>query len=146
MSRRESFFLSLPLSALRLLGLCSVLSSCFSNGSQWIDKDTKSDAFTTIRRHDGKVLDLVMSDEFNTEGRGFLPGEDDIWEAITAPDYTNAAIEFYNGTKEYVTTRDGNLVLTVRAEKTYWEEWNATSGTFVSNQMNYTSGIFILLY
>ena len=87
-----------------------------------------------------------MSDEFNTEGRGFLPGEDDIWESITAPDYTNAAIEFYNGTKEYVTTRDGNLVLTVRAKKTYWNEWNATSGTFVSNQMNYTSGISAFLF
>ena len=136
--------MSLPLITLRLVLFCSVLSSCVSKGSRWIDEDTKKDAYTTVRHHDGKVLDLVMSDEFNVEGRGFLPGEDSIWEAVTAPDYTNAAIEFYNGTKDYVTTRDGNLVLTVRARKTYWKEWNATSSTFVENQMNYTSGASIL--
>lgn len=134
------FPVTLSVATFRLLLLFSVLISCVSNASQWIDEDTKQDVHTIVRHHDGKVLNLVMSDEFNTGGRGFLPGEDNVWEAITAPDYTNAAIEFYNGTKEYVTTRDGNLVLTVRAEKTYWEEWNATSSTFIKNQMNYTSG------
>lgn len=39
-----------------------------------IDKDTPDDAMTKVSYIDGSVMDLVFSDEFNTEGRSFYPG------------------------------------------------------------------------
>jgi len=48
----------------------------------------------TRRKHDGEMLDLVMSDEFNVGGREFGPGDDFIFEAIDKPDYTNEAMQF----------------------------------------------------
>ena len=112
-----------------------LLSSAECSNTLLIDPETPKSSHTTLRRHDGKTVELVFSDEFNTAGRSFEPGADPIWEAITAPDYTNDALEFYNASKEYVTTRNGALVLTIKAEKTYWEEWNATANSFVKNQV-----------
>jgi len=86
-----------------------------------IDVDTR--ILTVPRYHDGKHMSLVFSDEFNDDGRGFGPGEDDVFEAIEKPDDTNQAIQFYNASKEYVTTRDGSLILTTKAVKTSWIMW-----------------------
>lgn len=46
-----------------------------------IDNDTPSEAFTRTGS-DGKLYDLVFSDEFNTDGRSFYPGDDAFWEAV----------------------------------------------------------------
>jgi hypothetical protein len=46
-----------------------------------IDRDTPSDVLTRTG-HDGKKYDLVFSDEFNTPGRSFYPGDDPYWEAV----------------------------------------------------------------
>ena len=69
------------------------------------------------------------------------PGKDPIWEAINAPDYTNAALQFYNSSKDYVTTGDGYMLITTRAEKTEWEMWNSTSNSYYTESKNYTSGM-----
>jgi len=45
-----------------------------------IDKDTPSSALHRTG-HDGKKYNLVFSDEFNTDGRSFYPGDDPYWEA-----------------------------------------------------------------
>ena len=58
----------------------------------WIDNDTVEK--TIIRRKDGKSLELVMSDEFRTPNRSFLPGDDNIFEAVEKPDNTNESIQF----------------------------------------------------
>lgn len=47
-----------------------------------IDKDTPESALTHISLEDGSEWDLVFSDEFNTEGRSFYPGDDPYWEAV----------------------------------------------------------------
>lgn len=48
-----------------------------------IDKDTPKSAYTKPSYSDPKVeLQLVFSDEFNTDGRTFYPGEDPYWEAV----------------------------------------------------------------
>lgn len=47
-----------------------------------IDKDTPQDAYTYTSIEDGSEWDLVFSDEFNTEGRSFYPGDDPYWEAV----------------------------------------------------------------
>lgn len=49
-----------------------------------IDVDTPSAAYTKLSYHDGgkSELQLVFSDEFNTAGRTFYPGDDPYWEAV----------------------------------------------------------------
>jgi hypothetical protein len=47
-----------------------------------IDLDTPRDAYTHKSLDDGSEWDLVFSDEFNTDGRSFYPGDDPYWEAV----------------------------------------------------------------
>jgi hypothetical protein len=47
-----------------------------------IDLDTPSDAYTITSLYSGKEMKLVFSDEFNTDGRTFYPGDDPYWEAV----------------------------------------------------------------
>ena len=37
---------------------------------------------TQAGRYDGSEYELVFSDEFNTDGRTFYPGDDPYWEAV----------------------------------------------------------------
>jgi beta-glucan synthesis-associated protein KRE6 len=52
----------------------------FPNMPSLIDNDTPSSAYT-YTGSDGKKYNLVFSDEFNTDGRTFWPGDDPYWEA-----------------------------------------------------------------
>jgi len=45
-----------------------------------------------------------------------------------------------NASRDYVTTADGSLVITTRAKKTSWTEWDAGSLKPVTGTKNYTSG------
>ncbi len=47
-----------------------------------IDVDTPASAHTKQSRKDQSEWRLVFSDEFNTDGRSFYPGEDPYWEAV----------------------------------------------------------------
>jgi hypothetical protein len=48
-----------------------------------IDLDTPKEFHTiSSKRDSSKKLELVFSDEFNTEGRTFYPGDDPYWEAV----------------------------------------------------------------
>jgi beta-glucan synthesis-associated protein KRE6 len=46
-----------------------------------VDSDTPSLAYSRTGT-DGKTYNLVFSDEFNTDGRTFYPGDDPFWEAV----------------------------------------------------------------
>jgi hypothetical protein len=46
-----------------------------------IDLDTPKDVYTKKSYRDGSDMQLVFSDEFNTPGRSFYPGDDPYWEA-----------------------------------------------------------------
>jgi beta-glucan synthesis-associated protein KRE6 len=46
-----------------------------------IDPQTPSE-FLTRTGFDGEEYELVFSDEFNTDGRSFYPGDDPFWEAV----------------------------------------------------------------
>lgn len=50
-------------------------------GFSLIDPDTPPEAFRKASDVDGTDWDLVFSDEFNTPGRSFYPGDDPYWEA-----------------------------------------------------------------
>ncbi len=103
--------------------------------------DPETTELSVKRRSDGKLLELVMSDEFNEDGRSFGKGEDDVFVALDQPDNVNQAIEFYNSSKEYVTTEGGNLVLVTRAVKTHWVEWCPEAGFPIVYTKNYTSAM-----
>ena len=48
-----------------------------------IDIDTPTSAYTTTSLSgDGIEMELVFSDEFNTDGRTFYAGDDPYWEAV----------------------------------------------------------------
>jgi beta-glucanase (GH16 family) len=47
-----------------------------------IDLDTPADAYTITSLYSGRELKLVFSDEFQTDGRSFYPGDDPYWEAV----------------------------------------------------------------
>lgn len=60
----------------------------------WVDPDTPSDA-QNVTSSRGDTWTLVMSDEFNTEGRSFKPGKDHLWTSLALADGTNDALEIY---------------------------------------------------
>jgi hypothetical protein len=47
-----------------------------------IDLDTPQEAYTMPSYLDGTDMQLIFSDEFNTDGRTFYPGDDPYWEAV----------------------------------------------------------------
>ena len=52
-----------------------------TNFPNLLDSDTP-DSAKTITGQDGNTYNLVFSDEFNTDGRSFYPGDDPYWEAV----------------------------------------------------------------
>ncbi|KAL8710552.1 MAG: hypothetical protein Q9225_007274 [Loekoesia sp. 1 TL-2023] len=102
-----------------------------------IDKDTPKSAMTK-KAADGKTLNLVFSDEFNTNGRTFYPGDDpyftavDLWYGVTQD------LEWYD--PDAVTTRNG--VLELRFDEFNNHGLNYRSGMLQSwNQLCFTGGI-----
>ncbi|OMJ18227.1 putative beta-glucan synthesis-associated protein [Smittium culicis] len=89
-----------------------------------VDPETPASAefFTNIN---GEKLKLVFSDEFNTDGRKFGPGQDSIWEAQDLYYYGTNDLEYYS--PEQVSTKDGKLILTLENKVTV-EPHNYTSG------------------
>lgn len=48
-----------------------------------VDLETPQSAYSMPSFYDSSVeMQLVFSDEFNTEGRTFYPGDDPYWEAV----------------------------------------------------------------
>jgi beta-glucanase (GH16 family) len=79
----------------------------------WVDADTPEHA-NTVTTSRGDTWDLVMSDEFNVEGRSFAPGNDHLWTAIEMPDGVNAALEYYSiNMSSTVTESDGRGVFQI---------------------------------
>ena len=57
-----------------------LMSISLGNGfSGWVDPDTEAEYKTMVSYTDGKTYDLIMSDEFNREGRTFKDGDDPMW-------------------------------------------------------------------
>jgi hypothetical protein len=103
-----------------------------------IDEETVTQ--TILSHHNGRSFHLTMSDEFNVDGRSFSAGSDHLFEAVEKPDDTNQAIQFYNASQEYVTTKNGSLVLITRAVKTTWIQWSKDNLEPEIRTKNYTSG------
>ena len=120
--------------------LCLVtLSSC-----GWIDPDTHKDHYQRTSLSDGKTYDLIMSDEFNREGRNFRDGYDTMWTALdkSDDDWTSSgrrSVHFYNSS--YVHTRNGSLVIVTTDEDSTWRGWNPYLKKYVTMKRSFRSGM-----
>lgn len=103
-----------------------------------IDIHTPQSAYTTTSlTGDGTELDLVFSDEFNTAGRTFYPGDDPYWEAVDLHYWVSAtrshplsglltrhvSLQATNNLEWYdpaaITTENGSLVITLSEKQTH---------------------------
>ncbi|KIP11417.1 glycoside hydrolase family 16 protein [Phlebiopsis gigantea 11061_1 CR5-6] len=72
-----------------------------------VDLDTPKEMYTKQDYVTGKTWELVFSDEFNTDGRTFYPGDDPFWEAVDLHYWQTNNIEWYDPAA--ITTRNGSL-------------------------------------
>ncbi|KAF7360597.1 GH16 domain-containing protein [Mycena venus] len=73
-----------------------------------IDQDTPKDVYNIHAYHDpSQTLQLVFSDEFETDGRTFYPGDDPYWEAVDLHYWQTSNLEWYDPAA--ITTRNGAL-------------------------------------
>lgn len=77
-----------------------------------IDLDTPKDVYTkkSYYKPDDEWV-LVFSDEFNTDGRTFYPGDDPYWEAVDLHYWGTNDLEWYDPGQ--ATTANGSLVITL---------------------------------
>ncbi|KIS68483.1 uncharacterized protein UMAG_03569 [Mycosarcoma maydis] len=108
--------------------------------SSLIDPDTPQDARTRLSPDGTKTMKLVFSDEFNTPGRSFYPGDDPFWEASDLHYWATNNYEWYS--PEAVTTRDGALRITLDQVQT--NNLNFRGGFLSSwNKFCFTGGYLV---
>ncbi|CAK4619342.1 unnamed protein product [Aphanomyces euteiches] len=94
-----------------------------SGAGIWIDVDTPQTAQQKVSSR-GESWDLVMSDEFEIDGRSFVAGKDHLWTALDLADGVNSAMEMYNSSNVY--TKNGKLVNKIEDKETnvtYFNQW-----------------------
>lgn len=99
--------------------------------------DTPDWAQTRTSLYDGKQLQLVFSDEFNTDGRTFYPGDDPYWSAVDLHYWGTNNLEWYDPSS--ITTKGGALQITLSEKPSH--NLNYTGGMMTSwNQFCFTGG------
>lgn len=112
-----------------------------------IDHDTPKVFYTMPSWADNHTeMQLVFSDEFNTDGRSFYPGDDPYWEAVDLhywvryvlvvstrnnhwPSQATNNLEWYD--PEAITTQNGSLVITLSEKETHGLDFEG--GTYCDN-------------
>ncbi|KAI0687091.1 beta-glucan synthesis-associated [Cytidiella melzeri] len=107
---------------------------------QIIDPETPDNAKTRTG-FDGQKYELVFSDEFNTDGRTFYPGDDPFWEATDLWYGATGDLEWYDPSQ--ITTKNGalSIVLEQVSDVTLNHMLQYKSGMLQSwNKFCFTSG------
>ncbi|KAJ7267489.1 glycoside hydrolase family 16 protein [Mycena rebaudengoi] len=105
-----------------------------------IDNDTPADAYTIKSFRDGKEMKLVFSDEFNTDGRSFYPGDDPYWEAVDLHYWGTNNLEWYS--PDAVATKNGALEVTLSAKSSH--NLSYEGGLVTSwNKFCFTGGLIV---
>ncbi|KAA1471584.1 beta-glucan synthesis-associated [Dentipellis sp. KUC8613] len=104
-----------------------------------IDADTPSWAHQKASWMDPSTqLQLVFSDEFNTPGRTFYPGDDPYWEAVDLHYWQTGNMEWYDPAA--VTTRGGALEIALSRKQTHGLDYQG--GMIQSwNKFCFTGGV-----
>ncbi|KAJ7901836.1 beta-glucan synthesis-associated [Mycena olivaceomarginata] len=82
-----------------------------------IDAETPVEAYTRPSWAGGEDMQLVFSDEFNTDGRTFYPGDDPYWESVSLHYWATNNMEWYD--PEAITTANGSLVITLSRKENH---------------------------
>ncbi|KAJ4490971.1 glycoside hydrolase family 16 protein [Lentinula aciculospora] len=82
-----------------------------------IDRETPSNVLTLPSYMDGSDWQLVFSDEFNTDGRSFYPGDDPYWEAANLQYWETGNLNWYDPSA--ITTRNGSLEITLSKQPSH---------------------------
>ncbi|KAF7344352.1 GH16 domain-containing protein [Mycena sanguinolenta] len=114
-----------------------------------IDLDTPKSEYNIYSYHDpSKTLQLVFSDEFETDGRSFYPGDDPYWEAVDLHYWQTGDLEWYDPSA--ISTKDGALHITLSKVEdpadnhnmsyksgmmSTWNKFCFTGGLIVANVM-----------
>jgi beta-glucanase (GH16 family) len=103
-----------------------------------IDLETPQSLHTKQGYLDGQTMQLVFSDEFNTDGRTFYPGDDPYWEAMDLHYWQTNNMEWYD--PKAITTRNGALEITLSEESIHDRNY---SGGLLStwNKFCFTGGL-----
>ncbi|KAL0566865.1 hypothetical protein V5O48_015130 [Marasmius crinis-equi] len=105
-----------------------------------IDVETPPAAHNMKGYLNGEDMELVFSDEFNTDGRTFYPGDDPYWEAVDLHYWQTNNMEWYD--PEAITTRDGALEITLSRKETH--DLNFQGGMMSTwNKFCFTGGVFL---
>jgi len=108
-----------------------------------IDLETPQSAYTIPSVRDSSVeLQLVFSDEFNTDGRTFYPGDDPYWEAVDLHYWQTNNMEWYDPAG--IITKNGTLQITLSKKETHglhyqgglmssWNKFCFTGGQIVTS-------------
>jgi beta-glucanase (GH16 family) len=130
-----------PLASLLVLSLCHVVISKFTG---WVDPDTHTAHLKRKNLKNGIDYDLVMSDEFEKEGRLFGDGEDPMWCALDRSDDDQTAqgkksLQYYNSSM--VSTRRGKLVIKTDTGDTLWRNYNPFEEAYTTMSRHFRSGM-----
>lgn len=103
-----------------------------------VDLDTPQEARFKNDYITGNQWQLVFSDEFNTEGRTFYPGDDPYWEAVNLHYWQTNNLEWYDPAA--ITTKNGALEITLSRKETHG--LNFQSGMMSTwNKFCFTGGL-----
>ncbi|KAH9898330.1 glycoside hydrolase family 16 protein [Cubamyces lactineus] len=103
-----------------------------------IDAATPDEARTKADWVSGHTWQLVFSDEFNTDGRTFYPGDDPYWEAVNLHYWQTDNKEWYD--PRAITTRNGSLEITLSKEPNHGLDY--TGGMMSTwNKFCFTGGL-----
>jgi beta-glucan synthesis-associated protein KRE6 len=103
-----------------------------------IDLETPQSLYTKKGYLDGQTMQLVFSDEFNTDGRSFYPGDDPYWEAMDLHYWQTNNMEWYD--PKAITTKNGALEITLSEEIIH--DRNYTGGLLSTwNKFCFTGGL-----
>ncbi|KAF9076117.1 glycoside hydrolase family 16 protein [Rhodocollybia butyracea] len=106
-----------------------------------IDLETPKESYTYTSLRDGSSeMQLVFSDEFNTDGRSFYPGDDPYWEAVNLHYWATNDLEWYDPAA--VTTKNGSLLITISRRETHNLKFQ--SGMMSTwNKLCFTGGLIL---
>jgi beta-glucan synthesis-associated protein KRE6 len=103
-----------------------------------VDLDTPKEVYSKVDYVTGKTWELIFSDEFNTDGRTFYPGDDPYWEAVDLHYWQTNNMEWYDPAA--ITTRNGSLEITLSQKETHGMDYQ---GGMMStwNKFCFTGGL-----
>jgi beta-glucanase (GH16 family) len=83
-----------------------------------IDLETPQNVYSMPSYYDASTeMQLIFSDEFNTDGRTFYPGDDPYWEAVDLHYWETNNLEWYDPAA--IITANGSLEITLSAKQTH---------------------------